>query len=333
MTHLFIEKYIPKTLDELNDGYSKILKKLSENNNTQSLIFYGPTGSGKKTRLLCFLQKIYGDEIYNINNIKQTEKINGRNVEIIYGLSKYHIDITPSMYGVYDVHIIHTLLIEKMKTIPITGKYRTIIINKADKLSYTAQCALRRIIELYCNYNKIIFITNNINKINDAIRSRSMNIRIAQKSHEEIYNILKKISVINNINFDTKIYNKIKKYANRDLRLSINFLQLYSFDIPLERYIDTYSKYIVKKIKKEPTLDTIISLREIVYDLIINCITIDDIIQTTCKIFVEKEKDISIKMKIYKYASQIDCMCNKGLKKVYYLECFLLHIAQLYSKE
>ena len=57
MEKLWIDKYRPKKLEDLHyhTELSGKLSKLAECNNFPHLLFYGPSGAGKKTRIMCFL--------------------------------------------------------------------------------------------------------------------------------------------------------------------------------------------------------------------------------------------------------------------------------------
>lgn len=46
------------------------------------MILYGPDGSGKKTRAMCFLDKIYGSGIYKIKCVTRIFKPEGTSTDI-----------------------------------------------------------------------------------------------------------------------------------------------------------------------------------------------------------------------------------------------------------
>ena len=57
MERLWIDKYRPKKLEDLyyHKELSGKLTKLAETQNFPHMLFYGPSGAGKKTRIMCFL--------------------------------------------------------------------------------------------------------------------------------------------------------------------------------------------------------------------------------------------------------------------------------------
>ena len=54
MDMLWVDKYRPKNLDNLdfNFNLSSLLKKLAKADDFPHLMFYGPNGAGKKTRVM-----------------------------------------------------------------------------------------------------------------------------------------------------------------------------------------------------------------------------------------------------------------------------------------
>ena len=59
----WIEKYRPKTLDDVIDHDEKIstLENLIVNNELLNMLFYGCPGSGKTSMILALARRIYGD--------------------------------------------------------------------------------------------------------------------------------------------------------------------------------------------------------------------------------------------------------------------------------
>ncbi len=62
MSLLWADKYRPLSFDDLsfNAELGDRLKNMAEAGDFPHLLFHGPTGAGKKTRIMCFLREIYG---------------------------------------------------------------------------------------------------------------------------------------------------------------------------------------------------------------------------------------------------------------------------------
>lgn len=90
---LWFDKYHPKKIQELdyNKDVSELLKTISTNTDFAHMIFYGPEGAGKKTRIRAFLQEIYGNGVHKISTEMRELKVNSTKVEYMIVSSPYHI--------------------------------------------------------------------------------------------------------------------------------------------------------------------------------------------------------------------------------------------------
>jgi len=149
--------------------HKNITNKLNNfiiNNNIPNIIFYGNSGSGKKTIVYNFINNIY-------NNDNELIKKYVFNINCAYnkGIKFIRDDI------------------KYFSKTNINYKYfKSIILLNADKLTIDAQSALRRCIELYSHSTRFFFVVEEHFKILKPILSRLC----------EIY--------VKNINVDNKIY-------------------------------------------------------------------------------------------------------------------------------
>ena len=64
---LWVDKYRPNTLDRLDyDEISQQLKTLASEGSLPHMLFYGPSGAGKKTRIMALLRAIFGPSVQKI---------------------------------------------------------------------------------------------------------------------------------------------------------------------------------------------------------------------------------------------------------------------------
>lgn len=101
MDKLWVDKYRPKKLEQLdyNLGISVILTKLAKAEDFPHLLFYGCSGAGKKTRIMAFLNQIYGSGVFKMKTELKEFKVNktsSTTCECNVISSNYHLDITPS---------------------------------------------------------------------------------------------------------------------------------------------------------------------------------------------------------------------------------------------
>lgn len=71
------------------------------------LLFYGPAGSGKKTRVLALLKHVFGPGAERVRLEHRTFKTpSNRVVELSTVASNYHIEISPGDAGIYDRYVV-----------------------------------------------------------------------------------------------------------------------------------------------------------------------------------------------------------------------------------
>jgi replication factor C subunit 3/5 len=65
---LWIDKYRPTSLDALDyhPQQKELLKQIAVAGDIPHLLFYGPSGAGKKTRVLALLNEIFGQNVYKV---------------------------------------------------------------------------------------------------------------------------------------------------------------------------------------------------------------------------------------------------------------------------
>lgn len=110
------------------------------------LMFYGPPGAGKKTRIMALLHAIYGDGVSKVKLERRVFKVRvsrvcvplavltchphvplcpqtprNRNIEVTTVASNFHIEINPGDAGIYDRYIVQDVIKEIAQSAPLDG--------------------------------------------------------------------------------------------------------------------------------------------------------------------------------------------------------------------
>lgn len=90
---LWFDKYVPSDKKELtfHPDTTDILLQLAKKDDFPHMIFYGPEGAGKKTRIRIFLSELFGTGVYKMNNEIKVLKHNSVNIEFSIISSNHHI--------------------------------------------------------------------------------------------------------------------------------------------------------------------------------------------------------------------------------------------------
>src|SRR5579872_7142459 len=156
-SHLpYVERFRPKTLDDVmsHENTIQILKKFIVQHNIPHLLFYGPPGTGKTSAIDAFSNELYGAENveYMTMNINASEE---RGIEIVRNKIKNFVSTIP--------------IKNDNESAP---KYKLVILDEADAMTFDAQGMLKQVIEVYTNNARFCLICNCNKKINPAIQSR-----------------------------------------------------------------------------------------------------------------------------------------------------------------
>lgn len=201
--------------------HTKIYEKLDyflKNNRVPHIIFHGSSGTGKKTIVYNFINKIYSYDLVKIKtNVMFVNCAHGKGIKFIrdelkfFAKTNVHLTSSTSLNSTEDVKSLNfdggitdsknemygegdktTSYNEKINKNKETGIFfKTIILLNADFLTIDAQSALRRCIELFSYNTRFIIIVENKNKLLYPILSRFCEIHVP----EQRVSILKDSSV------------------------------------------------------------------------------------------------------------------------------------------
>ena len=158
MAQLWVDKFRPQSFDkmELHVSLNKRLQKLAESGDLPHLMFYGPPGAGKRTRILALLRELFGSPVDKVKVQQKTyqfEEPTKITVEMTILYSNHHIELTPVDAGLRDHLVVQSVVKEMAASVPITdtGKrsFKIILLNEVDRLSKNAQHALVRFLNYF----------------------------------------------------------------------------------------------------------------------------------------------------------------------------------------
>jgi DNA polymerase III delta prime subunit len=176
------------------------LQHFIRNNKIPNIIFYGPSGSGKKTLVFEFISSVYNNDKGMIKSyVMYVNCAQGKGIKFIREdlkfFAKTHINVNGS------------------------GHFKSVILSNADQLTIDAQSALRRCIELFSHSTRFFVIVEDKYKLLKPILSRFCEIYIQYPEIKKKLINLHEYGIekcfLKHAKTDKKISENIKKLIDR----------------------------------------------------------------------------------------------------------------------
>jgi len=260
---LWVDKHRPRSLDKLvvHSRQAKQLKKLVSAGDCPHLLFYGPSGAGKKTLCLATLRELFGPGAEKLKTEQKTWQIQlpTRKIEVELATvsSNYHLELSPSEAGRRDVHVVQEVIKEMAKTkssnamfqeqsnmfgaakgqqgsqekkkgeAPKSVKctYKVLLINEVDRLTSHAQHALRRTMEKYSKQCRLVMTCTNLSKVIDPVQSRCVCVRVKAPKQGEMKSLVAQVAEKERLTLPETLAERIAEGSNRSMRRALLMLE------------------------------------------------------------------------------------------------------------
>lgn len=341
-----MDKYRPTTLGKLDyhKEQGEYLKNMVQKGDFPHLLVYGPSGAGKKTRIMCIIKELYGNGAEKLKTDTMTfETPSKKKLEITTISSNYHIEVNPSDVGIYDRVVVMDLIkmIAQTHQIDPSGQreFKVVLLTNVDQLTRDAQHALRRTMEKYVATCRLILCANSTSKVLPAIRSRCLAIRVAAPTLSEIKNILHLICKREGLTLPEELAVRIAEKSGRNLRRAILMLEACKVEqCPLtadqniaEPDWQVYIRNTANIMVREQTPQKVHAVRERLYELLTHAIPCDLIFKGLLQELI-KNCDLQLKIEIATIAALYEHKMQKGSKAIFHLEAFVAHFMDIYKK-
>lgn len=204
MKEIWVEKYRPKTLDEVV-GQEEIVERLKsyvKAGNLPHLLFAGPAGVGKTTCAIALARDLFGDAWQQ--NYYETNASDERGIDVVRQKIK---DIA--------------------RLAPFGGTpFKVIFLDEADNLTADAQAALRRTMETYTKTSRFILSANYSSRLIEPIQSRCAVFRFRPLRPEAVREFLTRIAKGEKLKITEDGMEALIYVAQGDLRRAVNALQV-----------------------------------------------------------------------------------------------------------
>ncbi|KAL0067880.1 Replication factor C (RF-C) subunit [Marasmius tenuissimus] len=290
------------------------------------MLFYGPSGAGKKTRITCTLRQLFGP---GVEKLKIDQRVflspSKRKIEINLVQSNFHVEITPSEAGNFDRVVIQELLKEIAQT-------QQMDLNAKQRFKGATM-------EKYMSNMRIILCANSTSRLIAPIKSRCLLTRVAAPNKDEMQAVLQHVSKRAGFDLPPDVAERIIGESDGNLRkaiLCLEALKMQSPDLSSPSLTiakpdwESYCHKVADLIIGEQTPARVMEVRQKFYELLSHCIPPSVIIKTVADRVVDKV-DEQIKADIIHWAAVYEARMRIGSKKIYHLEAWVIKVMSIYK--
>ncbi|XP_064404848.1 replication factor C subunit 3-like [Halichondria panicea] len=342
---LWVDKHRPTLLNKLDYHKEQAawLKKLAQSGDFPHLLVYGPSGAGKKTRIMCLLRELFGNgaEKLRIEHMTFTTP-SKKKLEISTISSNYHVEINPSDAGIHDRVVIQELLKSMAQNQTLDSSHRAfkvVILTEVDRLTKDAQHALRRTMEKYMSSCRIILCCNSTSKVIPAISSRCLGVRVPAPTIDVVCNVLKQTCRKEGLTLPPELAQRIAEKSGRNLRKALLVaeacrVQQYPFSddqlVP-ECDWETFVRETATMIVEQQTPQRLLEVRARLYELLTHCIPPEIIIKSLLAELLPN-CDGELKADVTQMAAYYEHRLQLGSKAIFHLEAFVAKFMSIYKR-
>jgi len=245
-------------------------------------------------------------------------------------MSKNHMEINPSEYGLNDRSIVGEFLLEtsSMKNI-VSGNKKNIIIWNIDKLGSIAFESLQNVIKDNEDTANFICVSNNIMNIEHSILSIVLPIDISYPDEYFYRDYFCKFGIDESLLDSIKMGNTSYNFNNFLKNICINtYFNKNEFKNSLKDFIQKFYYKITSKSKISESF--IEDVRGTLYDLYVYHFSYDEIINIFLDFVLIDERIVEEKKKMILENACFFCnTCGKGNKQVIHLEGFIFNFLNI----
>eukprot|EP01096_Ripella_sp_DP13-Kostka_P014184 TRINITY_DN6322_c0_g1_i1.p1 TRINITY_DN6322_c0_g1~~TRINITY_DN6322_c0_g1_i1.p1 ORF type:complete len:425 (-),score=133.66 TRINITY_DN6322_c0_g1_i1:65-1303(-) len=346
---LLVDKYRPTTLEklEIHQRINNRLKKMVEGGDMPHMLFYGPNGAGKKTRIMALLRDLYGPSAEKLRVEHKTFEHQTSSkkimVECAVVSSVHHIELTPADAGIRDHIVVQRMIKETASVVPLdaNGKrhFKIVVLNEVERLTKQAQHALRRTMEKYSAACRLILCCNDSSKVIGPLRSRCLLIRVPSPSDAEIVTVLKKVSKKAGFVLPEEMAERIAEQSEGNLRRALLCLETtkvekYPFtpdQAPFKPAWQTFIQQIAMHIISKQSAQGLVETRAMFNELITRCVPASLILKTLLVELIPR-LDCQIKADVVRSAAFYEHRMHLGTKEIFHLEGFVDEFMFIYNE-
>jgi replication factor C small subunit len=216
---LWTDEYAPTIADLPQNEARQYLEQAVDD--PLNLVLYGPPGVGKTAAVRALARRAHNDPEGDLIEL---------NVADFFDRTKKEVSEDPRFSSFISskrrresskADLINHVLKESAGYAPISGSYKTLVLDNAEAIREDFQQALRRVMERYHETTQFVITTRQPSKLIAPISSRCVPIAMRAPTDEEVIAVLRGIAEAEEVESDEEGLAYLASYADGDLRKAI----------------------------------------------------------------------------------------------------------------
>jgi replication factor C small subunit len=214
---LWTEKHAPAIADLPQAEVRQRLRRAADE--PMNLVVQGPPGAGKTAAVRALALDAHADPENDLIEL---------NVADFFDRTKKEIREDPRFASFLEGRsrmakrdMINRVLKESASYAPMSGEYKTILLDNAEAIREDFQQALRRVMEQHHRTTQFVIATRQPSKLIAPVRSRCFPVPVRAPTHEETEAVLADILDAEEVDYDEDGLEFVSGYADGDVRTAV----------------------------------------------------------------------------------------------------------------
>jgi replication factor C small subunit len=186
-----------------------------------NLLVHGPAGAGKTAAVRALARELHADPEADLVEINVADFFDMTKKELAEDARFSRFIDAKRRRNSSKADLVNHVLKQSTSYTPVSGTYKTVLLDNAEGVREDFQQALRRVMEQYYEATQFVIATRQPSALIPPIRSRCFPVPMRAPTHEETAAVLEHVATAEGAPYDDEGIEYVAGYADGDLRAAI----------------------------------------------------------------------------------------------------------------